>query len=1273
MSKQDHDSLQFRTNRLKTFTEGVRIGNSKTAKQWTVSLVDTNQLADLGFYYTPTRKFPNQITCFWCGKKEKNLDAVLSVSEFHLSNSPSCPYSLISLNLGKFIEDSDKKTFWERLGESGNSSEAVLHPHSIASTQLRQSTFKQLWKFDKKRRCKVTSRGLAKAGFYYSPLDPGSDRVICMYCDCPLEEWDAGDDPMEEHKNNSFTYCYFLDTISKELPKIKKTANLQVEAAGEADVSEDNSHGSPMNLTIRAHPSSTPSPKVAHAHETPDFDAFDFSVEDLESNDLGTIFNGKKFDDAKSTKRYHRRTEADKNTGVRKRVHPDSGISLVLEVKQGPDAHVDEEVEDTEMGPHEQNDTFHSHGTSKLNKELLTEVSKEFFDSFSLSPTQNEEISEFTPSFTTPPKTTDGKKRKAKAADRPAKKPKSQFSDDDLGLDQAQLEQILNSPRKGRKMKKLAANGVPSSPGIFDVSNQNIGDYDEDNISFIEKNIQVQEPIRKVDEKTKANVENVENVNDEMTKKLKKRGKKSLQDQLDDMVTEDAKTLRKPLHSRRVLRSSSNNKELKEIQEDDSKPEREDVLPTTSTPSKVPIGEVQIEVGGEKTPKTDAEKTEISKVESPEPIQETENENEALPQKPNESQVLPQKPNDQEGDQIHDLEHDTEQDYQSASSFDIAKQDIPTQKDGVPTEQVLEPEEREREQMEEKEENEVEKAETENNTTALHSEHEDVSYENIVDSLLPLSELLPKSSLEVVKHSEEDTTGIEDVPDEMEIDSESDHDQSADKSLLKEGERIGSPAADENVVQENDFSNSSSEVPESETVSMHNLSDGNTRDTIDKKNTEAQPDRTGTPKQETSADAMDVEPVLGDKLSDQANGTTLVSDSEQKESTREQPEEVHNYHLTTEEIRADEVKDEEGEVEQVDVAKEQTIKEGLSNGAEKEQDRETDNENLEMPKGQDVGDSSYYYEEKSEVKEMSPSSYHEYVKDLKEIDDEFAEEPDAAQTSRASVIGDSESEVAPISNDYEVRTSRSPEITTGENTGAEKQVGEERTERPDSEHGALLAEQSKLSSEASLIGLENRAQEPSSMEKSPSPPSHAPRTRKYPISSPRKIMMTATDDLEEAGDLTLSSLQRLSFSNIEASTPQNNHIRPVAPKERSDPLLSSTEKEMEENAKQSFPLPHVSLESVAAEIQTLLDTIEYLAEVSATQRELHNDAEGILTQFIAAIPEEEESMTIEEWMQHNATICGRTVRDILERLIKSYEEAFDAVIGHVERMETEPE
>ena len=50
------------------------------------------------------------------------------------------------------------------------------------------------------------------------------------------------------------------------------------------------------------------------------------------------------------------------------------------------------------------------------------------------------------------------------------------------------LRQVLESPKKAKKLKITDKRYSPSPP-IYDLSNQNIGDYQEDNIHFLENDI----------------------------------------------------------------------------------------------------------------------------------------------------------------------------------------------------------------------------------------------------------------------------------------------------------------------------------------------------------------------------------------------------------------------------------------------------------------------------------------------------------------------------------------------------------------------------------------------------------------------------------------------------------------------------------------------------------------------------------------------------------------------------------------------------------------
>ena len=47
----------------------------------------------------------------------------------------------------------------------------------------------------------VSPESLARAGQYYSGADEGTDETRCYKCQGRLCDWEAGDDPSEEHKS----------------------------------------------------------------------------------------------------------------------------------------------------------------------------------------------------------------------------------------------------------------------------------------------------------------------------------------------------------------------------------------------------------------------------------------------------------------------------------------------------------------------------------------------------------------------------------------------------------------------------------------------------------------------------------------------------------------------------------------------------------------------------------------------------------------------------------------------------------------------------------------------------------------------------------------------------------------------------------------------------------------------------------------------------------------------------------------------------------------
>jgi hypothetical protein len=64
---------------------------------------------------------------------------------------------------------------------------------------------------------------MVAAGWYYDPADDTPDGVTCPYCSLSLDAWDAGDDPLEEHRRRSEDCLFFvLSELYKKPPPPKK-------------------------------------------------------------------------------------------------------------------------------------------------------------------------------------------------------------------------------------------------------------------------------------------------------------------------------------------------------------------------------------------------------------------------------------------------------------------------------------------------------------------------------------------------------------------------------------------------------------------------------------------------------------------------------------------------------------------------------------------------------------------------------------------------------------------------------------------------------------------------------------------------------------------------------------------------------------------------------------------------------------------------------------------------------------------------------------------
>lgn len=1105
-------------------------------------------MADSGFYYTPTQARQDRVTCFWCKTKEHGLDNVDSISEFHHENNPRCAFSLISMWLERFVKGSNKSTFWQGIGSKAGP--IVSNPLSEESILLRIATFKDLWKFDNfHTHTRVTSRDLAEAGFYYSPVDIGDDRVICMYCDCPLSEWDSQDDPLKEHRKNSFEYCYFLEQITNPLDSERKTLKMDVRKTIKSpDVSKSRDK--------------TESPETSEVHRKQD-DAFDFSIEELQNHEQGTIFEGKdllpkKFQRKKQQKLQRPANHLETIAKVPKPSQPTpirsinksrtvqeeieralQGISSseedydVAHKSIGNDGDVDvdtriERLQEGEDSDSDGGDFGHAAETSNENpSEYLSESvdAPESDSTFSMieSSSSVPEKRHSTIVSSTHPTT---KKQKPSVARRV-----SQFDDDDFGLNEKDIERILNSPKKARKVKVIPKKETHSpSVSIYDDSNQNLGDYEEGNLSFLEKKVKPQQLLHTKAEKIRLSSE------DPGVSKPSE-------------LTGTSMVIIKKSHPFRPLSQTHVHDEFFEVDKilDSSssmtavEPDVEGKSPLRATSRKTDVGknEPKIELGNDDEPETEFEP-------EPEPHPQAEPEPDLNP--------LDEKP--------------------SSPIMSIEKQ-----------------------------------AANLNNLDVHHGTNE---YGTEVDTV---PNATPNPSDNLAASGVEDTNTIE---------------NGAKVALIESyrGEIINpSPQRFQSTDQ----------IEES-------------LGTVESK----------LKKEDVASDSIILEnsPLkLSKPHSFSAKFKSMMIES------------VHPKVVTSDQVPH----------------------------ALKASDNEFESQILPHSATPKLATTTNIVED-DRAFTLSPSSYKEYQQDLEEMDIEFVDasvlpesrhitqledseklalgagtETHTKETSieikdDSFVVQDSASELVPVRAD-----SISPQAKNGvKAANGYLKVEPKKALRTPSIDTDVVTEKPKPPNESqrvgvipvgSILGRDNEKDtetepEPEqehkrrsdlrsssvsgselAQEKSPSPPSN---TRPKLVERKRE---------EAASEVSLIAL---SFDNVDASTPRKNDVLSTR---KADSDVVAT-------------FPHVSLQFAYAQVKSLEEAIERMSELSTTKFELHNDADGYLTEFIAAMPEKEESMTIQDWILENSAACERTIGCICERIVGDYLEEFEKLITHIDNLST---
>ncbi|KAL3064417.1 hypothetical protein OYC64_000643 [Pagothenia borchgrevinki] len=183
--------------------EGARL---QTFQNWPADApVTSGELAKAGFFFQGPG---DKVQCFCCGGILRCWVHGDCPAEEHKRHFPTCSFILgrpvgnIALLVGS--SDSVDGQFMSQLqrmtiDEQGTSGQAV-YPEMEAEDS-RHTTFHN-WPTD----ASVQPDVLARAGFFYTGH---GDNVKCFYCDGGLRNWEAGDDPWQEHAK-WFPRCEFL-------------------------------------------------------------------------------------------------------------------------------------------------------------------------------------------------------------------------------------------------------------------------------------------------------------------------------------------------------------------------------------------------------------------------------------------------------------------------------------------------------------------------------------------------------------------------------------------------------------------------------------------------------------------------------------------------------------------------------------------------------------------------------------------------------------------------------------------------------------------------------------------------------------------------------------------------------------------------------------------------------------------------------------------------------------------------------------------------------
>ncbi|KAJ3478862.1 hypothetical protein NLI96_g9464 [Meripilus lineatus] len=195
--------------RLDSFTKGSKRAKGSLAKSTSTTWkwphpptfkATPNTLAEAGFWFNPGRHARDNVRCFICGKELAEWEPDDDPFEIHWEKcGRSCAWAIVRCGLKEDVDEGGSYVF-------PNSSRS---PTCRAMDKARLETFTNndwSWPHDDVRGHGASSKKMAKAGFVYTPQEPGDDTASCFYCGLSLSGWVESDDP-------SYGY-HFLNTLS---------------------------------------------------------------------------------------------------------------------------------------------------------------------------------------------------------------------------------------------------------------------------------------------------------------------------------------------------------------------------------------------------------------------------------------------------------------------------------------------------------------------------------------------------------------------------------------------------------------------------------------------------------------------------------------------------------------------------------------------------------------------------------------------------------------------------------------------------------------------------------------------------------------------------------------------------------------------------------------------------------------------------------------------------------------------------------------------------